>query len=310
MFSGGMWRSMTEAVGDRLKHGKAGIVLIVVALAATSLAAQVSSASSRAKAEDLYRRTEYGQSLKLLDLNSDDPAVNNLIGRDYFMLGDFKKATQYFQESVKADPASSDNALWLGRAWGRRAETSNPFVAPGYASKARQWLEKAVELNEKNSDAMSDLFDYYLDAPGFLGGGYEKAQALARKIADVDPAEGYFARAKLAEKRNEYETAEAQLRHAIQIAPHEVGHVLDLARFLANQGRQQESDAMFAKAETVAPETPRVWYARADTLIKQKRNLDEAKRLLQKYVQSSSITPDDPSKNDAQRLLKQVEGGA
>lgn len=293
-----------------MTHRKAWIALVAAALAGISLSAQIPSNSSRAKAEDLYRRTEYRQSLSLLDLKGNDPAVNNLIGRDYFMMGDFKKAQDCFQQAVSADPTSSDNAMWLGRAFGRRAETSNPFVAPGYASKARQWLEKAVQLDNKNSDAMSDLFDYYLDAPGFLGGGYDKAQAIARKIADVDPAEGYFARAKLAEKRNEYETAETQLRHAIEIAPHEVGHILDLARFLANQGRQQESDALFTKAETVAPETPRVWYARADTLIKEKRNLDEAKRLLQKYVQSSSITPDDPSKNDAQRLLRQVEGGA
>ncbi|MGA8597537.1 MAG: tetratricopeptide repeat protein [Bryobacteraceae bacterium] len=294
-----------------MKRAKAGTALVVAAaFAGISLPAQASSKSSVAQAEDLYRRTEYRQSLGLLDLKSNDPAMNNLIGRDYFMMGDFKKAGDYFQQAVNAEPNSSDSAMWLGRAFGRRAETSNPFVAPGYASKARQWLEKAVQLDDKNSDAMSDLFDYYLDAPGFLGGGYDKAQAIARKIADVDPAEGYFARAKLAEKRNEYETAETQLRHAIEIAPHQVGHILELARFLANQGRQQESDAMFAKAETIAPEAPRVWYAKADTLIKQKRNLDEAKRLLQKYVQSSSITPDDPSKNDAQRLLKQVDGGA
>jgi hypothetical protein len=59
----------------------------------------------------------------------------------------------------------------------------------------------------------------------------------------------------------------------------------------------------------MAPETPRVWYFKADTLIKQKRNLAEARRLLEKYLQSST-TPDDPSKGDAQRLLKQATGGA
>jgi tetratricopeptide (TPR) repeat protein len=293
-----------------LKHRKAGIGLLAIALASTALWAQVTSPSSRAKAEDLYRRTEYQQSLSLLDLKSNDPAVKNLIGRDYFMLGNFKKATDYFQQAVEKDPTSSDNALWLGRTWGRRAETSNPFVALGYASKARQWLEKSLQLDENNRDALSDLFDYYLEAPGFLGGGYDKAQAIARKMADVDPAEGYFARAKLAEKRNEYETAEAQLRHAIETAPRQVGHVVNLAKFLANQGRAQESDALFAKAESMDPQAPGVWYAKADILIKQKRNLDEAKRLLEKYVQSSAITPDDPPKNDAQRLLKQVSGGA
>lgn len=279
-------------------------ILVTFGFAAATVWAQGLST-----AEDLYRRTEYRQSLALLSVTRADAAMNNLAGRNYFMMGDFKKAIDYFQRAADSEPANSDYALWLGRAWGRRAETSNPIFAPGYATKARQWMEKAVQLNDKNGEALSDLFDYYLDAPGFLGGGYDKAQALARKISDLDAAEGYFARARLAEKKSEYGTAEAQLRRAAELAPRQVGRVLDLAKFLANQGKQQESDALFAKAEKMAPETPRVWYVKADTLIKQKRNLDEAKRLLERYMQSS-ITPDDPSKNEAQRLLKQVSGGA
>jgi tetratricopeptide (TPR) repeat protein len=300
-----MWRIMLgNSLGYSLKYCKALSGLVLALIAGASAFAQVNP-----KAEDLYQRTCYQESLRLLDQKSGDPAVLNLVGRDYFMMGDFKKATDYFQQAFNTAP-TSDNAMWLGRTWGRRAETSNPFFAPGYASKARQWLEKAAELNPKNSDALADLFDYYLEAPGFLGGGYDKAQAVARQISAIDPAEGYFSRAKLAEKKNEYDTAEAQLRRAVEVAPREVGHVIALAKFLANQGRSQESDAVFAKAEKLAPESPKVWYARADTLIKQKRNLNEARQLLEKYVQSPSLTPDDPSKTTAQRLLKQVEGGA
>lgn len=259
------------------------------------------------KAEDLYSRTEYDASLNLLDKNSSDGAVNNLIGRNYFMTGDFKKAVDFFSKAVNIDPSNSNYALWLGRGWGRRAETSNPLLAPGYATKARQWLEKSVQLNNRNQEALSDLFDYYLEAPGFLGGGFDKAQRLAVQIANVDPAEGYFARARLAEHQREYETAESQLRHAIELAPLQVGRILDLAKFLAKQGRLQESDVLFNKAEQMAPNAPKVWYARADTLIKQKRNLPEARQLLQKYLEAQ-VTPDDPPKSDAERLLKQAGG--
>ena len=63
---------------------------------------------------------------------------------------------------------------WLGKAQGRRAETASPFTAPSYASKARQAFEKSVELDGKNLEAINDLFSYYLEAPGFLGGGLNK----------------------------------------------------------------------------------------------------------------------------------------
>jgi tetratricopeptide (TPR) repeat protein len=152
---------------------------------------------------------------------------------------------------------------------------------------------------------LSDLFDYYLNAPGFMGGGYDKAKDVADKIAAIDPPEGYHVRAQLAQHRKEYGDAEEALRKAVAVAPHEVGHMITLAKFLANQGRTRESDAVFAAAEKANPAAPRVWFARADTLIKSKRNLDEAKNLLEKYVHAT-ITVDDPPKDAAARLLKQV----
>ena len=46
-------------------------------------------------------------------------------------------------------------------------------------------------------EAVGDLFDYYLGAPGFLGGGTNKAAALAAQVAVHDPAEGHYYQARL-----------------------------------------------------------------------------------------------------------------
>ena len=71
---------------------------------------------------------------------------------------------------------NADYNLWLGRAYGRRAEISLQLItAPGFATKARQYFERSAQLNPYNLDAQSDLFEYYLEAPGFLGGGFDKA---------------------------------------------------------------------------------------------------------------------------------------
>lgn len=276
-------------------------------LAAALLLAGAAYAADLTQAENLYKRTDFDGSLKLLNKQSSDAVETFLIGRNYFMRGDFKKAADYVLKATILAPTNSEYMDWLGRTYGRRAETSNILLAPGFASKARQAFEKAVELDPKNNDALSDLFDYYLEAPGFLGGGYEKAAAVADKLAAIDPAEAYFERAKLAQKKKEYQSAENHMRQAIAVAPHEVGHLIALARLLATQGKERESDAVFLEAQKVNPNAPEVWFARADVLIKHKRNLNEAKQLLEKYM-SASITVDDPPKEDARRLLKQVGG--
>src|SRR5258708_15842612 len=170
-------------------------------------------------AQDLYNRTEYKASLAMLaGIAGPDAKVHSLMGQDYFMLGEYKKATDHFQQAFALEPTNSEYAHWLGRTYGRRAETSGPFTAPGNASRARQYFERAVELNPRNSEALNDLFDYYLQAPGFLGGGFDKASEVAKRIAALDEAEGHFAAAQLADKRKQFDTAEQQLRRAMALA--------------------------------------------------------------------------------------------
>lgn len=260
------------------------------------------------KAEDLYHHTDYQGSLRELKaIRNPDARTYFLIGQDYYMLGQFKPAVDNFEKAAAKDPKNSDYALWLGRAWGRRAETASVFTAPMAASKARQYFELAVKLDPRNKEATGDLFDYYLNAPSFLGGGLDKATALAQQIAKQDPAEGHFAEAQLADRRKDYDSAEQQLRRAVELAPRQVGRILDLARYLAKQGRVQESEAVFAQAEKIDPNNPKLIYTKAKTYVEQKRNLEQAKALLKKYMQCN-LTPEDPPKEEARRLLAKVSG--
>lgn len=260
------------------------------------------------RARQLYDITEYDQSLKILQAIpvKDGPAYE-LMGRNYLMNGEFKKATEVLEKAVTFDPNSSDYCLWLARAYGRRAETSNPFSAMGHASKARQYFERSVRLNPRNIEALNDLLEYYVEAPGFMGGGLDKAQATVTRISQVDPSEGHWAQSTLDEKRKEYGSAEEQLRRAVELAPHQVGRFMDLAKFLYKQGRYQEADQTFAHAEQLAPDSVKLMYVRAESYVKSGRNLKVAKDLLQHYLKAT-VSPDDPPKADARKLLHQIEG--
>lgn len=260
------------------------------------------------KGEELYRQTDYQSSLALVGaIAQPGAAAYSLAGRDYFMLGDYKKATEAFQKALALEPRNSEYALWLGRSFGRRAETAAPFLAAAHASKARVYFEKAVALDPNSDAALRDLFDYYLEAPGFLGGGYDKAEAIAQRIAARNPAEGQFVQSRLADQRKQFDTPEEQLRHAIELAPRQVGRLLDLARYLARHGRIQESEAAFDKAEQLAPNSPEVEFARAGMYVEQKRNLDRARALLIQYL-GSELTAGDPPREQVEKLLREASG--
>jgi tetratricopeptide (TPR) repeat protein len=278
----------------------AGLAVAVLASAATP---------ELDKAEALYRQTRYQEALSTVQpLVARDAAALLLAGRAAYGLGDYKKATAFLEQAVARTPNSSSAWHWLGRAFGRRAETAFPLAAPGYASKARQHFEKAVQLDPANAEAVNDLFEYYLQAPGFLGGGLDKAENLLPKIKAIDPAEYEFALAKLGEARKDFQSAEQHLRRAADLAPKSVGRVLDVARFLSRRGRFQESFAWLSRADKMAPKTPQVLFHTAQTYIEAKQNLPAARALLESYLRAE-LTPDLPSREEARKLLKQASGG-
>ncbi|BDC50756.1 hypothetical protein F183_A30720 [Bryobacterales bacterium F-183] len=271
--------------------------------AATLLAAGLND-----QATALYQKTDYKGVIRLLDsAPNKDAATWAILGKAYYGSAEYKKAAEAFEKASGMVPNSSEYAHWLGRAYGRQAETANPLMAPGRAVKARQQFEKAIVLDGKNKEALNDLFDYYLNAPGFLGGGTDKAVELVKKISALDAAEGFYASAQIADKKKDFLTAEQQLRRAYELAPKQVGRVIDLAKYLAKLGRNNESDQIFEQAAKLAPGSPNVLFNRAEILVQQKRNLAEAKALLQKYL-NAQLTPEDPPKERALELLKQTNG--
>lgn len=282
-------------------------VLLLVAVAVSALWAGPAELS---RAAEHYQRTQYREALQILQpILGSDPTAHELAGKCQYMLGDFKKASDLFEKAVQLNGRISEHYHWLGRAYGRRAESGNPLTAPHYASKARQMFERAVEMDPKNKEAVNDLFEYYLEAPGFLGGGLNKAQALLEKIKANDQAEYYYANAQLAQKRQEFNSAEQHLKRAAELAPRQIGRLFDVAKFLARQGRIIESESFISKAEKIDPDNPKLLFDKAQTYIIAKKNLPTATKLLEQYLKSD-LNPEMPSRAEAEKLLRQARGGA
>lgn len=278
-----------------------GLTAVVLAVAAWGQNAPIE------QAERMFRKTDYTGALSLLKGQARTPAVLFLEGRCLYYLADYKGAVETFEKLTVAEPRNGPYVNWLGKAWGRRAENANVFQAPGYASRAREAFEKAVAMDATHKDSLEDLFQYYLEAPGMLGGGLDKAQRLLPLIQKADPAGYHTALAQIAEKTKDYHAAESHLKQAAMAVPRAAGKMVDLARFLARRGRVKEAEAVFGEVAKVAPGDRARLYAQAEVYIETKTNQAEARKLLAQYL-AMPLTPDDPPRGDAERLLKKLGG--
>lgn len=259
------------------------------------------------RAEGFYQRTDYAAVIKTLLTSSKDnsAASNALIGKSYFMQGQYRSSSTYLEEAVAEDPANAEYHDWLGKAYGRRAENSSFVTALPLASKTRECFEKAVALSPADLEALGDLFEFYLEAPGVVGGGIAKAEAIAARIGQLSAAESHYVRARLAEKRKDIRETEIEYRQAMEAAPHDVGRIIDLATFISKQHRYQESDRLFELAGQIEPASPKVIFARAADYVHTKRNLSEARSLLQQYA-ALPHTPSDPQPFEVAQLAEKL----
>jgi tetratricopeptide (TPR) repeat protein len=298
---------MTRRCSSNTAQVKA-VVSVLLAGALARAATMGSAQPDLARANALYARANYERAIGVLESVPWDAHSLELLGQSYYMLGDFRKATDALEKAAAAAPDDSMIQTWLGRAWGMRAESAFALSAMGLAGKARDAFERAVRLDPANAEALGDLFDYYMEAPGIVGGGVDKAEALLPRYAQYDPLGFPIASARIAEKKQQYAAAEANFRKAVNAAPQRISLALELAQFLARRGRYDESEAAFRRAAGIWPDSPRILYARASSYIHTHRNADQARELLHGYLAASNLTPDDPPRWEAQKLLRKVEG--
>jgi tetratricopeptide (TPR) repeat protein len=129
------------------------------------------------------------------------------LGRIFLAQEDLDNAVLWFEKGVALDTASSDNQLWLGRAYGSQAQKANVFKQASLAGKVKRAFEKAVELDSNNIDARFAVIDYDLQAPGIMGGSVEKAREQAAEIGRRDPLRGHKALGRIAEYEKNFDAA-------------------------------------------------------------------------------------------------------
>ena len=150
-----------------------------------------------------------------ISVSPDSADSYNLLCRAYFALGDFDHAVSDCEKAVSLDGNNARYQLWLGRAYGEKADRVNFLSAASLAKKVKNSFERAVALDPQNAEAHVDLAEFYLEAPGVVGGGRDKAAAQGELLAKLNSPKAHWVYARIAEKEKDSAKAEREYRAEI-----------------------------------------------------------------------------------------------
>jgi tetratricopeptide (TPR) repeat protein len=287
-------------MGKRVKLALGSVFLWMTACSGLCFAAIPSGLNA---AQAAFNRGQADNALRLLDealrLNAGNAAAWNLQCRIYLAEARWEDAISSCQHAVQIDSGNSQYHLWLGRAYGEKASRASLVTAYQMAKLTRIEFETAVSLDGQNREALSDLGQYYVEAPRFLGGGYGKAETLVARLNGIDPARADSLRARMAEAKKNYAGAEQNWRARIaasQSSPESEAQAwMDLGSFYRRRGQWDQMLAALKSGAAADPNHGPTLVDGASTLMEAGREPELAIQWLREYLNGNALSETAPA---------------
>lgn len=297
---------------------------VASALASLTLVAPILRAQTGHDARWLVEHGRWKQARTLLEervrQNPNDAEATWLLSRVRLRYQDVDAALALAEKAVGLDSRNADYRWQLAQVVGDKAGDANLFKQIGLVRRFKREVEAALALSPNHIESLYGLMVYYMKAPGIVGGDKKKAYETADRISQIDKADGFIARVRLAqeEKQRErieglylkaleadphklrvqvglmnlyttpdgrkLELAEKHARAAMQIDGDHIGPYTILADVLASQERWAELDAVLAGAEQRIPDNLSPYLRAADSLLSKGVDLGRAERYCRKYL--------------------------
>ena len=217
---------------------------------------------------------------------SDAEAIHQLC-RAYFQYEDWDRAESRCKKAVEMQPNNSGFHRWLGRVYGEKAGRATLPI--GLALKTRDEFQRAAQLDPGNATALVDVAEYYIEAPGMMGGGKDKAIEQAKIIGKISPAQEHWVYARIAEKNKDLATAEKEYRAMVEAGNGSAEAWLNVGFFYRNQKRYSEMEQAFVKMQEAPMPAREVLVEAANSLFRTGRAFSFAIELLRRYFSEGPV---------------------
>jgi tetratricopeptide (TPR) repeat protein len=218
--------------------------------------------------------------------STSDAESYNLLCRAYFMIEEWDRGIPACERARNLDPQNSLYQLWLGRIYGEKADRAGFLSAAGLVKKVRVSFERAVELDPKNLEARTDLAEFYLEAPGVVGGGKDKARAQADALMAFNPAIAHWVLARIAGREKNAAVAEREHRAYIAESRSGARAWFEFALFLFHANRLDEMEQALRTMESSPVDRRDSFLDGASLLLRAGRDYSMAIRLCRRYLES------------------------
>src|SRR5215831_13208767 len=215
------------------------------------LVAAVTSFAQDAAPEKLIEAGHWKRARTLVERNleetPDDANATFLLSQIRAAFGEREAPVALAEKAVRLDGGVARYHRQLAEVQGLLAQHANVFQQIGLARRFRKEIDAAIELDPRDVQALRDLLEFYLRAPGIVGGDMKKAESTAQQITALDLCEGLLAKSRIAEYRKDLGEAEATLRRAAEACPSSYKTLMTAAEFLVANHRDETRAEALAK---------------------------------------------------------------
>ncbi|MBI5690054.1 MAG: tetratricopeptide repeat protein [Verrucomicrobia bacterium] len=291
--------------------------LFLLPLTCLVLAAAGIPSEDLAAARSLYEARKLAEAQaafeKLAATDPKHPEVNHYLGQLANRRDDPDKAVKYFEAAVAAEPNVARHHHGLGDAYGRSAQKAGMLSKFGLAKKCLAAYQRAVELGPDTIEFRQSLFEYYRQAPGMAGGGFDKAAAQAEAIKKLDTLRGRIAFATLYAGEKQYDRAFAEFDEVLKASPDDYAALYQVGRLAAMTGQNVDRGVTSLRRclELPAPTAPNLpghaaaqW--RLGQLLEKKKDLAGARVAFEAAVK---LDPNFTPASEALRKLNAQRNG-